>query len=124
MVLEAKYFALNIEPEKRGLGAWNRTLAKHASDAPHLPPLSNQSTSKEPEGGIRKRKLRRTGSKVAQQGIWEAILKDNLELNDVDNPSKTVVEGGTAETLEIENSEGGLFSNIGFYVWGFTEKKV
>lgn len=142
MSLEAKYFALDIEPERRGEGAWDRNAAIQSSTFSGLiPPTNDTSVAGEIDNGTRKRKMRRAGSKIAQEGIWEGILggvtdahTDTLHIpapisagrgaNGLDLPT-SIAEEPTHEPLGMEmDAPEGLFEGMIFYTWGFTDKKV
>ena len=140
MSLETKYFTLDIEPERRGEGAWDRNAAIHSSSFSGLIPPTNDTTS-EIDNGTRKRRLRRAGSKIAQEGIWEGILggvtdtqtnilhipepiPTNRLPNGIDLP-KSIPEEPIHEGFNMDiNTPAGLFEGMIFYTWGFTDKKV
>jgi len=143
MALEAKYFTLDIEPEKRGQGAWDRNAALKLSVHSGLMDLSFETTAPiETDNGTRKRRLRRAGSQIAQQGIWEGILggvtdaqavHDNLLTKRLTNVEEnfhqlpiSIVEKPYAEGFNVDygNPVLGLFEGMIFYTWGFTEKQA
>lgn len=130
MALEPKYFTLDIEPGKRGEGAWDRNAALKFSGVNE----SFETAFQEVEGG-RKRKLRRVGSRVAQEGIWEGILGGVSDFSEANNQLTTnhsfrlpasVEEGVMTNELsmDIAISPNGLFDGMVFYTWGFTERQV
>jgi hypothetical protein len=139
MALEAKYFGLELEPEKRGEGSWDKNAALTQSGL--ILPSYDQTVPVEFENGGRKRRLRRAGSQIAQEGIWEGILGGVMEPQD-DNyhaqsdyqttteeqtfvQQKPVGEGNSANATDMEiESANGLFDGMIFYIWGFTDKKV
>jgi len=141
MSLEAKYFTLDIEPERRGEGAWDRNAAIPSSTFSGLIPPTNDISTGEIDNGTRKRRLRRAGSKIAQEGIWEGILggvtdvqtntphiPEPIPTNRVPNgidlrapiPEEPAHEGFN---MDID-TPAGLFDGMIFYTWGFTDKKV
>jgi len=142
MALEAKYFSLDIEPENRGQGAWDRNAALKLSAPSALMDLSFETTAPiEPENGTRKRRLRRAGSQIAQQGIWEGILggvtsaqaahqnfptkEANVEETFNRLPISIVEEpSGDACSKDYNDPVLGLFEGMIFYTWGFTDKQV
>jgi hypothetical protein len=139
MALEPKYFGLEIESEKRGEGSWDRNAALAQSGL--ILPSYDQTVPVDFENGGRKRRLRRAGSQIAQEGIWEGILGGLMEPH-IDNydaqpdyqatmEGQTFVqqismeEGSSANATEMEiESANGLFNGMIFYIWGFTDKKV
>jgi len=142
MSLAAKYFTLDIEPERRGERAWDRNAAIRASAFSGLiPPTNDSSLGNDIDNGTRKRRLRRAGSKIAQEGIWEGILGGVTDVhtntlhipapipadrhpNAVDLPT-LIAEEPTHEAFAMEvDSPAGLFEDMIFYTWGFTAKKV
>jgi len=144
MTLESKYFGLDIEPEKRGQGAWDRNAALKLSEASGLIEFSFDTTAPiEVNNGGRKKRLRHSGSQIAQQGIWDGILggvtdaqtpvdlnlpvRNTMNTNDgfhqlpisiVEEPA----EGGFG--MDLDGSAPGLFEGLTFYAWGFTDAKV
>jgi hypothetical protein len=139
MALEPKYFGLEIEPEKRGEGSWDRNAAQAQSGL--LLPSYDQTVPVEFENGGRKRRLRRAGSQIAQEGIWEGILGGVMEPHNdgyhaqrdyqttMEEPTFVqqipVGEGNSTNATEMEiESANGLFDGMIFYIWGFTDKKV
>jgi hypothetical protein len=143
MALEAKYFSLDIEPEKRGQGAWDRNAALKLSAPSGLMDLSFETTAPiEADNGTRKRRLRRAGSQIAQQGIWEGILggvtdtqaaHQNLPTKHPTNVDESfhqlpisIVEEPFANGFDMDhdNQMLGLFEGMIFYTWGFTDKQV
>jgi hypothetical protein len=143
MALDAKYFRLDIEPEKRGEGAWDRNAALKLSAPSGLMQLSFETTAPiETDNGTRKRRLRRAGSQIAQQGIWDGILggvtdaqaaHQNLPAKEATNVEEdfhqlpiSIVEEPSVEGFNMDcgNPEPGLFEDMIFYTWGFTDKQV
>ena len=143
MALEAKYFSLDIEPEKRGQGAWNRNAALKFSLPSGLMDRSFETTAPiDFDNGTRKRRLRRAGSQISQQGIWEGILdgvtdaqtthqnpprKDltSAEENFHQLPISIVAEpSADGFGMDCDDSVLGLFEGMIFYTWGFTNKQV
>lgn len=142
MALEAKYFSIDIEPEKRGQGAWDRNAALKLSAPSRLMDLSFETTAPiEPDNGSRKRRLRRAGSQIAQQGIWEGILggvtdvqaaHQNLPVKEANveesfHPlpiSITEEPSGDGFNTDYNDPVPGLFEGMIFYTWGFTDKQV
>ena len=143
MALEAKYFSLDIEPEKRGQGAWNRNAALKFSLPSGLMDRSFETTAPiDFDNGTRKRRLRRVGSQISQQGIWEGILdgvtdaqtthqnpprKDltSAEENFHQLPISIVAEpSADGFGMDCDDSVLGLFEGMIFYTWGFTNKQV
>jgi hypothetical protein len=139
MALEAKYFGLELEPEKRGEGSWDKNAALTQSGL--ILPSYDQTVPVEFENGGRKRRLRRAGSQIAQEGIWEGILGGVMEPQDDDYHAqsdyqttteeqtfvqqKPLGEGNSANATEMEIEPArGLFDGMIFYIWGFTDKKV
>jgi DNA replication regulator DPB11 len=138
MSLDAKYFTLDIEPSKRGEGAWNKALALKSSDQLGL--LAMSGSSEVPvdfENGVRKRRLRRAASKIAQEGIWEGILEGVTDASNVQdavtnsngeqNPSTMqpvpFVAESSSNVMGLEFNRG-PFDGMTFYSWGFIDKKV
>ena len=138
MSLEAKYFTVDIEPERRGEGAWDRNAANRLSGFSGLIPLTNDTSTGEIDNGTRKHRLRRAGSKIAQEGIWEGILggvtdaqTDTLHIpepiptnrvpNGIDLPAPIPEEPAHDGFID---TPAGLFDGMIFYTWGFTDKKV
>jgi hypothetical protein len=144
MALEPKYFGLDIEPEKRGQGAWDRNTALKLSGASGMIESSFDTTAPiEVDNGGRKRRLRRTGSQIAQQGIWDGILGGvtdaqtqadiNLRARNTMNADEgfrqlpiSIVEEPAEDGLrmDLDGLVPGLFEGLAFYTWGFTDKKV
>lgn len=142
MALESKYFGLDIEPEKRGQGAWDRNAALKLSAPSGLMDFSCDTTAPiEADNGGRKRRLRRAGSQIAQQGIWDGILGGvtDAQTNINQNPPARNQRNGeeTFHQLPIVEEPAddgfgmdldypilGLFEGLIFYTWGFTEKEV
>jgi hypothetical protein len=145
MALQAKYFSLDIEPDKRGEGAWDRNaVLKHSESSRLLDPTYDTTASTELNNGTRKRRLRRTGSQIAQEGIWEGILGGVSDAeaytlpHTTREPSKTVnmnmslvmptpiAEEPTTGGFDMEMGDlvRGLFEGMIFYTWGFSDKKV
>jgi len=141
MALEAKYFVLDIEPERRGVGAWDRTALSNLSLTSEgvTGPSFDIVARIDFENGNRKRRLRRAGSKVAQEGIWEGILgvvsdpqaqilpTDNRNIEDKTlEPANSGAEANRAGGIgmDIDDCPRGLFEGMIFYTWGFAEKKV
>jgi hypothetical protein len=135
MALEAKFFTLDIPPEKRGEGAWDRNAALFGHTG--LIPTSYSTLPSENEGGMRKRRLRRTASEVAQQGILDGILNGITEANfqafehqPFQEPSFIppipIIEEAVNEmySMDLDNPVGGLFDGMVFYTWGFADKKA
>jgi DNA replication regulator DPB11 len=135
MALEAKFFTLDILPEKRGEGAWDRNAALYGHSALLTTSLSTVPT--ENENGTRKRRLRRTASEVAQQGILDGIFNGITETNFQTFeqepfqetgfvPPIPIIEESTNEgnSMNLDNSITALFDGMVFYTWGFTDKKV
>jgi len=121
---------LDIEPGKRGEGAWDRSAALKFSGLDE----SFETALQEVEGG-RKKKLRRVGSRVAQEGIWEGILGGVSDLSEINNQltpnhsfqlPTSVVDEATINEFSMDTliSPNGLFDEMIFYTWGFTEKQV
>jgi hypothetical protein len=143
MALDPKYFGLDIEPEKRGEGSWDRnaalTLSAHSG---LILPSYDQTVPVEFENGGRKRRLRRTGSQIAQEGIWEGILGGVVEPQDVKyrltTENQLITEdqsfvqqipmgeesSANGTPMNVDEPLNGLFDGLIFYTWGFTEKKV
>ena len=141
MAFEAKYFALDIESEQRGQGAWDRNAALKLSAHPGTMNLAFETKATlDTENGTRKRRLRRAGSQIAQQGIWEGILGGVVDVQDQKNTSVGIPTNGEENhhlpTLIVEEAafEGfgmdlddrvlGLFEGMIFYTWGFTDVQV
>lgn len=141
MALEGKYFSLDVEPEKRGEGAWGKGAAlKHSVPSRMLDPGSDTTVPAELNNGTRKRRLRRTGSQIAQEGIWEGILgvTDTQPFalpHERQSSSKAVNTSFNVPTpiAEEHMTDGfgtdmrnpiGLFEGMIFYTWGFSDKKV
>ena len=141
MSLEAKYFTLEIEPERRGEGAWDRNGAIHSFTFSGSIPPTNATRTGEADNLTRKRRLRRAASKIAQEGIWEGILggvadahTNTLHIPTPISPrhtvyeldvAKSIAEGPTNEEFRIDiDTPPGLFEGFLFYTWGFTDKKV
>jgi DNA replication regulator DPB11 len=141
MSLDPKYFTLNIEPSKRGEGAWNKALAVRSSDQLGL--LGMSMDTEVPMGfdnGLRKRRLRRAGSQIAQDGIWEGILGGvNDTFNTEASMSMPIGEGKSSLPQQVplveDSSRAQMdmdfdgfvkppFEGMVFYAWGFTDKKV
>ena len=133
MALETDHFTLDIEPEKSGEDAWDRNAALKASGLSGV--TASFDVVPHEENGGRKRKLRRAGSKIAQEGIWEGILGGVTEQHVANNQSEygnlfdlpgPIIEEPTTGglSMEIENSTRGLFDGMIFYTWGFTDEKV
>jgi DNA replication regulator DPB11 len=141
MSLEGKYFTLDIDPERRGEGAWDSNAANQSSTFSGLIPPTNDTSTGEFDNGTRKRRLRRAGSKIAQEGIWEGILggvtdtqTSTLHIpesisttrvpNGIDLP-KSIPEEPAHEGFNMDiDTPAGLFDGMIFYTWGFTDKKV
>jgi DNA replication regulator DPB11 len=139
MALESKYFGIDIEPERRGQGAWDRDAALRLSAPAGLSILSlDKVVPTEFENGVRKRRLRRAGSKIAQEGIWEGILggvtdTQAIDIDDVSTEMEQIEHlpmvslQPPTDTFGIDlphDPMNGLFDNLIFYTWGFTEQKV
>lgn len=138
MSLDAKYFALDIEPANRGEGAWDRNAALKASGKfGLLAPALDKEVPVDFDSGARRRRLRRAGSKVAQEGIWEGILGGVTEAQNQQDPvlAPTIAGDTNFQPFTEEPSIGeygldfgghvnGLFDGLTFYIWGFTDKKV
>jgi hypothetical protein len=142
MALDPNYFGLDIEPEKRGEGSWDRNAALTLSAQSGLTlPSYDQTVPVEFENGGRKRRLRRTGSQIAQEGIWEGILGGVVEPQDVNYqlPAENQIMGeqsfvqqipigdesnANGASMNVDEPPNGLFDGLIFYTWGFTEKKV
>jgi DNA replication regulator DPB11 len=135
MALEAKFFTLDILPEKRGEGAWDRSAALYGHSALLTTSLSTVPT--ENENGTRKRRLRRTASEVAQQGILDGIFNGITEANFQTFEHEPFQETGfvppvpiieesanDGNAMDLDNSVTALFDGMVFYTWGFTDKKV
>jgi hypothetical protein len=133
MALDPKYYTLDIEPEKRGDGAWDRNAMLKASG------LSGMAVDKivpmEFEGGGgRKRRLRRATSKMAQE-VWDGILGGAVEQAPENVPVQTT-EDVAMQSLHLADDtplDGfgmdfdqprGLFDGMTFYTWGFNDKQV
>jgi hypothetical protein len=142
MALDSRYFGIDIAPERRGEGAWDRVAALRLSAPSALTAASfDKIVATDFENGDRKRRLRRAGSKIAQEGIWEGILggvTDTQALN-IHHTSTEVeqIEQAPLEPLPVLEPSvdsfglgldnrvvNGLFDGIVFYTWGFTENKV
>lgn len=137
MALDAKYFGIDIPPDQRGEGAWDRNAASMLSGPSALsaPPLDKVIPT-DFENGMRRRRLRRAGSKVAQEGIWEGILGGVTDIQAL-NTHETTRETEQTEKVpapipEANNGFFGtddiamnrLFDGMVFYTCGFTERKV
>jgi hypothetical protein len=132
MALDPKYYSLDIEPEKRGEGAWDREALLKASG------LSGMALDKvvpmEFEGGGRKRRLRRAGSKMAQE-VWDGILggvieqaEDIVHIRATDEVSMQSLQiaddaGNDALGMDFDPSKG-IFDGMTFYTSGFNDKQV
>jgi hypothetical protein len=139
MALESQYFAINIAPERRGEGAWNRDAALRLT-APSGLSSFDKVVSTDFENGVRKRRLRRAGSKIAQEGIWEGILNGvtdtrtldidetsmEMQLEDKSLEPVPVLEPiiDTLGVADLDHVPLGLFSGLIFYTWGFKDQKV
>ena len=135
MALDAKFFTLDIAPEKRGEGAWDRNEAAFGHSAAISTTYST--VPPETENGTRKRRLRRTASEVAQQGILDDIFNGITEANfqafeqhpfqEVPFvPPIPILEESANEgcSMNLDNAVSGLFDGMVFYTWGFSDKKV
>ena len=135
MALDAKFFTLDIVPENRGEGAWDRNAAVSGHSV--LIPTTYSTVPQENENANRKRRLRRTASEAAQQGILDGIFNGITESNfhapekqpfqeapfapPIPIPEESTNEG---HSMNLDNAVGGLFDGMVFYTWGFTDKKV
>ena len=133
MALDPKCYSLDIEPQKRGGGAWDRNAMLRASG------LSGMSIDKAVPmefdgGGGRKRRLRRAGSKMAQE-VWDGILggateqaPENVPVRTADDVSMQALhmtDDAPADGFGIDFDQSkGLFDGMIFYTWGFNEKQV
>ena len=140
MSLEAKYFTFDIEPGKRGEGAWDRNAAlKATGQSGPLGPSLDSEVPVDFDNGVRRRRLRKAGSRIAQEGIWEGILggvsEGPSEHHLVPQPSTaqdpyieqfpvTEVSGMDDYELQFGGEPRALFDGLTFYISGFTEKKV
>ena len=135
MALDAKYFTLDIEPSKRGEGAWDKSLSSKPQS--RFAGQTYVSIPPEFDNGNKRRRIRRTQSSVVQEGIWDGILsgvsnKQRVDRHETGDRSAEV-------TFEIPNEESpliagfaddyadvtrGLFEGMRFYTWGFTPAKV
>jgi hypothetical protein len=140
MALDSKYFGLDIEPAKRGLEAWDRDTSLKLSVPSGLMDFSYDTIAPiDAQNGGRKRR-RRAGSQIAQQGIWDGILGGvkNTQTNAIQNLGLTNIEEsiyqqgisiveepvGHETTMDFNDPVRGLFEGLIFYTWGFTDKKV
>jgi hypothetical protein len=136
MALDPKYYGLDIEPEKRGEGAWDREAMLKASG------LSGGMLDKvvpmEFEGAGRKRRLRRAGSKMAQE-VWDGILGGVTEqapesimqttneqtANEVSMQSLHIGDDTANDAFGMDfDPSKGIFDGMIFYTSGFNEKQV
>jgi hypothetical protein len=143
MALETKHFGLDIEPDKRGEGAWDRNaFLKHSVSSRMLDPSNDTTAPIELNNGTRKRRLRRTGSQIAQEGIWEGILGGVTDTQAHTLPNTTQAQPKTVNTsfnmptpiteepmadgfdMDMQDPVIGLFEGMIFYTWGFSDKKV
>jgi hypothetical protein len=85
-------------------------------------------------GGGRKRRLRRTGSKMAQE-VWDGILGGVNEqapetvplrtAEDVSMQSLHIVDDTPNDGFGMDFAQSkGLFDGMIFYTWGFNDKQV
>jgi hypothetical protein len=139
MSLDSKYFTLDIEPAQRGEGAWDRNSALKALNQSGLvDPSLDKEVPIDFDSGARRRRLRRAGSKVAQEGLWEGILGGVIEAQNVPHPLSQPTSAHDAigqpppteepamgdYKLDFGGPPLGLFDGLTFYILGFTEKKV
>jgi hypothetical protein len=133
MSLEGKYFGLDIDRAKRGEGAWDRISAIR-SGVRVLQASVDSEVSIDFDNGVRRRRLRRAGSKVAQEGIWEGILGGTGDVHHL--PQDEIQASRNEPLLVVETSVIGnhgsnyddtprpLFEGLTFCISCFTEKKV
>ena len=133
MALDPKFYGLDIEPQKRGEGAWDRNAMLKAS-GPSGMAIDKVVPIEFEGGGGRKRRLRRAGSKMAQE-VWDGILGGVTEQMLEDVPVRTaddvamqslhIADNAPAEGFEMAfNESKGLFDGMIFYTWGFNDKQV
>jgi len=133
MALDPKYYTLDIEPEKRGEGAWDREAMLKASASGLSGRMLDKVIPMEFEGGTRKRRLRRAGSKMAQE-VWDGILGGVTEqapesvvqtTNEVSMQSLHIGDdtANMAFGMDFDPSKG-IFDGMIFYTTGFNEKQV
>lgn len=133
MALDPKYYGLDIDPQKRGEGAWDRNAMLKASGLSEV--AVDKIVPMEFEGGGgRKRRLRRAGSKMAQE-VWDGILggvteqaPDTLHVQtaeDVSMQSLHIADDMPGDVLGMDFDQSkGLFDGMIFYTWGFNDKQV
>jgi hypothetical protein len=134
MALDAKYFTLDIDPFKRGEGAWDRALSLTTQS--RFTTQSYDTIPPEFDNGNKRRRIRRTQS-TAQEGIWEGIMGAASNMQSLNGHS--FVDESAAVNFEMPIDEApsmagfaeeyddvprGLFEGMGFYTWGFTDAEV
>ena len=142
MALESKYFGLDIEPEKRGQGAWDRNAALKlsASSGPVDLFSSCNSAGRSGKRGSKKKtstcwitdcSTRYLGwnfgrcCRRADHTEWTFAGSDKYRENFPQLPisilEEPVLDGFG---MDLDDPILGLFGGMIFYTWGFTDKKV